>query len=263
MEKEDKLELPEFGHYIDVNGLHMYYEDRGTGAPLILLHGGLGTAEFGWGELRKVFSDHFRVVAPDSRGLGRTNNPQQVLNYALMAEDIIALAKALDLENPFVCGWSDGGQIALEIGIRFNNFPKALVLGGVAHKLIQQISDALSSSSIQGWLQSEPELEETLRNAHSHVYGSEYWETLLKLHSQMWLDPTGYPKEDIKSIEVPSLIIIGDKDEAIPLKIQLEMYDLMPNAELAIIPNMTHLNYVNERSEIFSTVVLDFLKRNI
>ncbi len=78
----------------------------------------------------------------------------------------------------------------------------------------------------------------------------------------MWLDPTGYPNEDIKSIEVPSLIIIGDKDEAIPLKIQVEMYGLMPNAELAIIPNMTHMNYVNERSEIFSTVVLDFLKRN-
>ena len=262
MEKEDNRELPEFGHYIDVNGLQMYYEDRGKGTSLILLHGGLGTAELGWAELREVFSQHFRVIAPDSRGLGRTNNPQNILNYALMAEDIVALARALDVREPFICGWSDGGQIAMEIGIRYRDFPKALVLGGVSNKLVKHISDALSPSSIRRWLQSEPELEEVFRNAHSHVYGPEYWETLLKLHSQMWLDSTGYPNEDIKAIEAPSLLIIGDKDEAMPLEIQLEMYNLIPNAELAIIPNMTHMNYATERSELFSTVVLDFLKRN-
>jgi len=260
MEKEDQRELPEFGHYVDVNGLHMYYEDRGKGTPLILLHGGLGTAELGWAELREVFSHHFRVIAPDCRGLGRTNNPQKVLNYALMAEDIVALARALDVRKPIICGWSDGGQIALEIGIRYRDFPKALVLGAVTHKLTKQTSDALSA--VRDWLQSDPELEETLRNAHSHVYGPEYWETLLKLQMQMWQDPTGYPYDEIRLIEAPSLIIIGDKDEAMPLEIQLEMYNLIPNAELAIIPNMTHMNYVNERSEIFSTVVLDFLKRN-
>jgi pimeloyl-ACP methyl ester carboxylesterase len=77
----------------------------------------------------------------------------------------------------------------------------------------------------------------------------------------MWRDPLGYPNDDIKLIEAPSLLIIGDKDEAVPLEIQLEMYNLIPNAELAIIPNMTHMNYVNERSEIFSTIVLEFLKR--
>ena len=259
MEQKDKRELPEFGRYIDVNGLQMYYEDRGKGTPLILLHGGLGTAELGWAELREVFSQHFRVIAPDCRGSGRTNNPQKILNYALMADDIVALAKALDIEKPFICGWSDGGQIALEIGIRYRELPKALVLGGVTHRLSKHTNDALSA--VRDWLQSDPQLEESFRNAHSHVYGPEYLETHLELLLQMWGDPTGYPNEDIKSIEAPSLIIIGDKDEAVPLKVQLEMYSSIPNAELAIIPNMTHMNYATERSEIFSTVILDFLKR--
>lgn len=260
METKDKRELPEFGHYIDVNGLQMYYEDRGKGTPLILLHGGLGTAELGWAGLREVFSQHFRIIAPDCRGSGRTNNPQKILNYALMADDIVALAKALDVKKPIICGWSDGGQIAMEIGIRYRELPKALVLGAVTYKLTKHTNDALSA--VRDWLQSEPELEESLRIAHGQVYGPEYWETFLKLLLQMWGDPTGYPNEDIKSIEAPSLLIIGDKDEAVPLEIQLEMYHLIPNAEFAIIPNMTHMNYVTERSEVFSTVVLDFLKRS-
>jgi pimeloyl-ACP methyl ester carboxylesterase len=259
MEIEDKGERPEFGHYIDVNGLHMYYEDRGNGTPLILLHGGLGTAELGWAELREVFSQHFRVIAPDCRGSGRTNNPQKVLNYSLMADDIVALARALDVKKPIICGWSDGSQITLEIGIRYREFPKALVIGAAVHKLTKHTKDALSG--VQDWLQSDPELEEMFRSAHGQVYGPEYWETLLKLQLQMWRDPTGYPNEAIKLIEAPSLLIIGDKDEAMPLEIQLEMFNLIPNAELAIIPNMTHMNYATERSEIFSTVVLDFLKR--
>jgi pimeloyl-ACP methyl ester carboxylesterase len=260
MEKKDKSELPEFGRYIDVNGLQMYYEDRGKGTPLILLHGGLGTVELGWAELREVFSQHFRVIAPDCRGSGRTNNPQKILNYALMADDIVALAKALDVKKPLICGWSDGGQIAMEIGIRYPELPKALVFGGVTHRLSKHTNDALSA--VRDWLQSDPELEKSLRYAHGHVYGPEYLETHLELLLQMWGDSTGYPNEDIKSIEAPSLLIIGDKDEAMPLKVQLEMYTLIPNAELAIIPNMTHMNYATERSEIFSTVVLDFLKKN-
>ncbi|MDO8124457.1 MAG: alpha/beta hydrolase [Candidatus Hermodarchaeota archaeon] len=259
MEKKEKRELPEFGHYSDVNGLHMYYEDRGKGTPLILLHGGLGTVELGWAELREIFSQKFRVIAPDCRGSGRTNNPQKVLNYALMADDIVALVRALDVEKPIICGWSDGGQIAMEIGIRYRELPKALVLGGATHRLSKHTSDALSA--VRDWLQSDPELEESLRNAHGQVYGPMYLETLLELLLQMWGDPTGYPNEAIKSIEAPSLLIIGDKDEAMPLEIQLEMYNLIPNAELAIIPNMTHMNYVTERSTIFSTIVLDFLKR--
>ncbi len=260
MNIKDKRELPDFGRYIDVNGLHMYYEDRGKGTPLILLHGGLGTAELGWVGLRKVFSQHFRVIAPDCRGSGRTNNPQKILNYALMADDIVALAKALDVKKPIICGWSDGGQIAAEIGIRYREIPKALVLGAVTQKLTKHTSDALSA--VRDWLKSEPELEESLRIAHGHVYGPEYLEEFLTLLLQMWGDPSGYPNEDIKLIEAPSLLIIGDKDEAVPLEIQLEMYNLIPNAEFAIIPNMTHMNYVTERSEIFSTVILDFLKRN-
>jgi pimeloyl-ACP methyl ester carboxylesterase len=256
---ENKNEIPEFGHYVDVNGIHMYYEDRGEGSPLILIHGGLATAELGWGDLREEFLHNFRVIAPDSRGLGRTNNPQKTFSYQLMREDIVALIKSLDLKDPIICGWSDGGQIALEIGIRYPDIPRALIIGGALHKVTEP--NIKSIKSIPDMVKSSPELLNLLKKAHSQVYGPEYLEPLLEQLMQMWIDPKGFPNEDIKLIKTPSLIILGDGDEFIPLEIQLEMHKLIPNSELAIIPNMKHGNYVDERKEIFSTVVLDFLER--
>lgn len=256
---EDSKGLPEFGNYVDVNGLHMYYEDRGQGVPLILVHGGLLTGSLGWGDLRMRFAQHFRVIVPDCRGCGRTDNPQDIMDYRVMADDVVALAKALDLVNPIIGGWSDGGQITLEIGIRYPGFAKALVVGAAQHELSQKTREGLLS--VRDWLESEPELAASLRDAHSHVYGSEYWETFVNKQIQMWTDPSNYPQDTIKGIDVPTLLIVGDNDEAVPLEIQVEMHNLMPHTELAIIPNMTHMNYVNERSELFYTVALDFLKR--
>jgi pimeloyl-ACP methyl ester carboxylesterase len=181
------------------------------------------------------------------------------MDYRVMADDVVALAKALDLVNPIIEGWSDGGQVALEIGIRYPDFAKALVVGAAQHELTQKTKEGLLS--VRDWLKSEPELTASLRDAHSHVYGSEYWETFVNKQIQMWTDPSNYPQDDIKLIKVPTLLIVGDKDEAVPHETQIQMLNLMPQAELAIIPNMTHMNYVDERSEIFFTVVMDFLKR--
>ena len=58
------------GKYVEVNGLHLYYEVYGSGAPLILLHGGGGSGKFNWGEYIAKFSEHFQVFVPDSRGHG-------------------------------------------------------------------------------------------------------------------------------------------------------------------------------------------------
>ena len=154
MKSDDSKALPEFGHYADVNGLRMYYEDRGKGVPLILVHGGLLTGRLGWGDLRERFTQHFRVIVPDCRGCGRTDNPQNIMDYRVMADDVVALAKALELVNPFIGGWSDGGQVVLEIGIRYPDFAKALVVGAAQHKLSQKTKDGLAL--VPKWFESEP-----------------------------------------------------------------------------------------------------------
>jgi pimeloyl-ACP methyl ester carboxylesterase len=108
------------GAYIEANGLRVYYEVCGEGEPLLLIHGGTATSQ-SWTSHLPAFTEHFRVFAPDSRGHGRTDNP---------ADDVAALIKALGLQRPLVLGYSDGGQIALELGMRYPGLARALVLGG-------------------------------------------------------------------------------------------------------------------------------------
>jgi len=118
----------EQGRYILVNGLKMYFEECGSGKPLILLHGGTVTSSM-WKIHIPFFAQHFRVFAPDSRGHGRTNNPTGEFSYRLMADDVAAFVQAMGLTKPFICGYSDGGQIALEIGMCYPNLAAALVVG--------------------------------------------------------------------------------------------------------------------------------------
>jgi pimeloyl-ACP methyl ester carboxylesterase len=105
------------GHFIEVNGATLYYEDRGAGIPLIRIHGGLSSSAT-WGQLLPSLIDGFRVITPDSRGHGRSTNPSGALSYTQLANDVAALIAALGLVLPVVGGYSDGGQVVLELGAR-------------------------------------------------------------------------------------------------------------------------------------------------
>ncbi len=83
-----------------------------------MIHGGGLTAK-SWQGLAKEASRYFRVIMPDSRGHGLTNNPQGTFSYDLMAEDTAAFVKALKLEKPLVMGYSDGGMVVLKLTSRY------------------------------------------------------------------------------------------------------------------------------------------------
>ena len=77
------------GTHVEANGLRVYYEVHGEGEPLLLIHGGTATSQ-SWASHLPAFTEHFRVIAPDSRGHGRTDNPTGKLGYRLMADDVAA-----------------------------------------------------------------------------------------------------------------------------------------------------------------------------
>ena len=116
------------GHHVQANGLEIYYEEYGGGEPLLLLHGGTLSSR-SWQAHAPAFAQHFRVIAPDSRGHGRTRNPTDELSYRLMADDLAAFVQALGLNKPLLCGFSDGAQIAMEFGMHYPDLAKALVAG--------------------------------------------------------------------------------------------------------------------------------------
>jgi pimeloyl-ACP methyl ester carboxylesterase len=98
-----------------------------------LIHGGVVNSE-SWQPYLAAFAEHYRVITPDSRGHGRTVNPSGTMSYRLLADDMAAFVQALDLHKPLIFGYSDGGQIALEIGMRYPDVAQALVVGAAWFK---------------------------------------------------------------------------------------------------------------------------------
>src|SRR5213593_2822702 len=105
------------GQYADVNGIKLYYEIHGTGAPLILLHGGLGAISM-FGPNLPALAKSRQVIAVDLQGHGRTADIDRPLSVELMADDIAALIKHLKLERTDLMGYSLGGGVALQTAIR-------------------------------------------------------------------------------------------------------------------------------------------------
>jgi pimeloyl-ACP methyl ester carboxylesterase len=255
-------------HYVEVNGIRMHYYEIGKGTPLILIHGGLFDAKFAWASFYPIFSQHFRVIAPDSRGHGKSTNPSKELSYKLISEDIVALTKKLELDRPLIVGYSDGGQVALEIGINHPEATRAIIAGGVLAEISDHYSKCVKSWGIVGPGKADFEkfhekfsnfvpLLEEMHSAH----GVEYWKELFVCSSRMWLDPDGFPKDRVKEIPVPTLVLHGDRDEVIPLDDPLRIYQLIANAELSIIPNADHMA-TSSQVDTVAPIMLDFLKRH-
>jgi pimeloyl-ACP methyl ester carboxylesterase len=259
-------DLTQQGKYVQANGLHVFYEEYGQGRPLILLHGGTSSSAT-WKPYIPIFANHFRVITPDARGHGRTDNPTGEFSYRLLADDMAAFVEALGLPKPFICGKSDGGQTALEIGMRVPNLAGALVVGAAWYRFTDTMRSFLRSTWFEGpgvvnfeqLQKAEPDWVGELKTEHVRANDAEYWRTLLQQISTMWWTPLDYTPQDFLKITCPTLILMGDRDETVAVEQAVEMYRLIPNAELAIMPNATHSSIT---SELSMNAVLDFLVRH-
>jgi pimeloyl-ACP methyl ester carboxylesterase len=244
----------------------MFYLEQGKGYPSILLHGGMGNSEM-WENLISELTKHFRVIAPDSRGHGKSDNPTNNLSYKLMAEDIIGLIKTLNLEKPIICGFSDGGQIAIELAMHHSDLIKAIVVSGVMIKISEEYVKALNSRMCiekQGVVNFEKfkELYKDylliIEDRFSAVYGPDYWKTHLLEISKLWLNPEEFPNENVKNINLPVLIVHGDRDVT-PIEEALEIHYLIPNSEFAVAPNSDH-SFPVENFKLFYNLIIDFIQ---
>src|SRR5438094_350259 len=113
---------------IDVNGFQMYYEERGSGEPLLLLHGGTGIAA----DWNLVFTagdpDGFRVIVPELRGHGRSTNPSRAFTFRQAAADVIALLDRLQIPRVKAIGLSMGAKTLLRVATQQPDRVDAMVL---------------------------------------------------------------------------------------------------------------------------------------
>lgn len=258
------------GHYVQLNDINMYYEEYGNGEPLLLLHGGTQTAS-SWEAYIPTLSQHFRVFALDSRGQGRTNNPKGELNYRMMSNDVAAFIHSLELKKPCIFGYSDGAQTALEIGMRYSDVAQALVLCSVGYTRSSEAyrnvkhswgidaSGAVNFDQLRAaW--GEAALEH-LRESHTSEDNPERWKSVFQLLAKMWLTPVKYTSEDFRKVGVPVLLLLGDRDPLFPVEENIEMYRMLPSAELAVLPNSGH-DLPSAEVELCTQIILAFIQRH-
>jgi pimeloyl-ACP methyl ester carboxylesterase len=105
---------------VPANGVDIHYVEAGQGQPLVLLHGGMVSTNPIWAPTPVSYSapmeqlaERFRVIAPDTRGCGRTRHSDGTVTFELLADDVLALIDALALDSPLIAGFSEGAVTAV------------------------------------------------------------------------------------------------------------------------------------------------------
>ena len=244
------------GGYADVNGINLYYEKHGTGRPLILLHGGLGSGEMFGPILPALAADH-QVIAVDLQGHGRTADIDRPLDVRLMADDIAALIEHLGFDQADVMGYSLGGGVAMMTAIRHPEVVRRLVAVSVNIR-----RDAIYPEMRAQQGQVGPEAVEFMKDTPMYqLYQrvaprpEDFGRLLGKIGDAMAKDfDLG---DEVRGLKMPTLIAAADADMAPPSH-YVEIFALLDGGRrdggwtgegrpkgghaLAILPGLTHYN---------------------
>jgi pimeloyl-ACP methyl ester carboxylesterase len=230
-----------------IDGLDMYYELHGSGRPLVLLHGAYMTIDT-LGPILPGLAGTRQVIAFEQQGHGHTADVDRPITYEQMADDTAAALRHLEIANADVLGYSMGGGIALQLAMRHPALVRKLVLASTSFT-----SDGMHAVALEMFPSITPELfagspieEAYLRNAPSP---GDFPKLVAKL-KQLDVTAFAWPKEDIRAIAAPTLIVLGDSD-GIRLEHAVELFGLrgggvmgdlegLPQSQLAVLPGTTH-----------------------
>ena len=230
----------------------VYFEEHGSGDPLILLPGLLGTIESEWRRFIQDFAQHFHVIAVDLRGHGRTNNPSGTIRLHTLVADLFALYESLGLDKARICGYSLGGYIGLAFGIQHPETVESLLMHGTkfywTHEVVASTIREFDAGRIQRKTQ---EWAEQLQREHSSANGIEGWKHLL--HSARELIETmpseGLTPTTLTLADFPVLVSVGDTDELIPQLEAKRLVSLLPYGLLHVFPDTRHpMRRINKKA---------------
>ena len=241
-EMEKTIDTLDFTNgYSEVNGLKMYYEIYGQGKPLVLIHGGGSTIQSNFEKVIPLFAKNRKVIAVELQSHGRTSDRNADLSFEQDADDIATLLKNLNIDKADFFGFSNGGTTTLQIAIRHPEMVNKIVLGSALAKR-NGVPEWFWNFMKQAKLENMPE---QLKTAYKQVApDSSGLQVMHDRDAKRMVNFKDIPDEQIKSIKVPTLIIIGDKDVITP-EHAIELNRQINNSELAIIPG-GHGEYIGE-----------------
>ena len=259
------------GQYANVNGINLYYEVHGSGRPLVLLHGGLGSGEM-FGPVLPALAANHQVILPDLQGHGRTADIDRPISVELMAGDIAALIEHLGLEKPDVMGYSLGGGVSFFTAARHPELVRRHVMVSANIRRSAIYPEMLAQQEQVG-----PEAAEFMKDT-----------PMYQLYQRVAPRPEDFPRllgkigasmakdfdhsDEMRGLKVPTLIVAADADMAPPSH-YVEVFALLDGGQrdggwmgegrpkgghaLAILPGLTH--YSIGASPLLATVASSFL----
>ena len=262
--------------YETVGDLRMYYETAGDSAsPTIMLLHGSGGHGNSWRHQIGPFSEHYRIVAPDLREHGRTNNPlgSAAINHRQYAADVATLCDCLGISRAAFCGESSGSILQLTLALARPDLVAAAVWSAGTYFWPDDQRRWNGGLMVDGLAQAffgspgpdgEPSAAFVEFSSVHAAQGDDHWRTLAGDFINMWSHPhdADFPaSEELIAIEAPILLVHGDRDDSIPVERADKFRRLLANAELCVTPNTGH-DPPGERPSIFNAAVLDFLQRH-
>ncbi len=240
--------------YAHVNGLDVYYETHGAGAPLVLLHGGLHTIELSFARLLPQLAQTRQVVAIEMQGHGHTADIDRELTPEHLADDVAGVLDELGIEQADVFGFSLGGIVALKFAMRHPaRAGRVAVAGAHIHGdgyrpgIFDMTSDLLPS---------QEDFQAMYDTYVAVAPDPQHFEAFAAKASEM-VEKLAWPVEDLATVRSPVLLIIGDRD-FVRVEHAAQMQEHVPDARLAVLPNTTHMS-VTERPDLVLALVQEFL----
>lgn len=258
-----------------VNGIRLHYRATGQGFPVVLIHGFTGNLR-NWSFQIPALRQGYRVASLDLRGHGHSQKPTLPQDYTLevMAEDVYALIRHLDLGECCVVGHSMGGMIAQHLVLAHPEAVRALVLVDTAAEMPQGLRTAqnarlmeiaqergmeavfeeqLKTNPLAQQIRADPQLLEMWRRDFLLTSREAYLYCARAIaHRRPLL-------QDLAALRIPTLIICGENDEPF-LEPSIRMHQRIPGSDLAIIPGAGHSPQMESPME-FNQLLLRFLSR--
>jgi pimeloyl-ACP methyl ester carboxylesterase len=233
---------PTAGHYLRVDDAKIYYETYGSGGtPLVLLHGGLYGYISEFGELIGELSKHRRVIAIATRGHGKSDLGTKPFSHVLFANDAYAVIRHETGEKVDVLGFSDGAVTSYTLAAAHPELVRRLVAIGGPRKLSDWTSSAQAEFKNAKAGDVERDSPQFVADRKKLMPEPERWQEFVERVNAMELGPVYVTDEQIQLIKIPALIVEGDHDAYNQTTKFVELFHLLPDGELAIIPGCGHV----------------------
>jgi pimeloyl-ACP methyl ester carboxylesterase len=236
------------GRYIDLDDVRTWYEERGDGDPVVLLHGGLTDSRDFTGNLTALAA-RFRVYLPERRAHGHTPDVEGSLSVEAMAGDTVAFLERVVSGPARLVGYSAGAFVALHVAADRPELVHRLVL----------ISGAFSPDGMLLKPGADGNIPEPLLAAYAEVSpdGAEHFPVVVAKVARAAEEWAGLDPQVLTAVSCPCLVIAAD-DDIVAIEHTVELYQALPDAALAIVPNASHL-LLHEHADELSALVGDFL----